>query len=568
MSSLSAFSRLRGRGLAVALIAGASLPAAPAAAVAATWTEFPGGSGTTQDIAAIEYQAGDRFWFATTNGGIFRSAGGPFSQRLNAPGIVFNDIEVRNNVGLAVGNAGAVYRSIDDGATWSPITMPMSNTSGCGADLALGDVQKVAFATDSVVFLFGARNQIMRSSDAGANWVNYNRNANTCRINADDAITGAFFVPGAPTVTGYLQTRNFGELYFSANDLQSGQLKSSGINGFRTAHRIVGDPANPNRQWGIAVAEGGNGSYFRRTIDGWTTSAGWETGNSRARFRDSAYDIAYAGGTVLMAGASGQIMNSIDGQTFFYVDAGGSLATQEWRAVDLAGANDAAVGGTNGTLVISRDATVTPDVVAPTGTIAGPTSGQAGQPLTFTAQVTDTGGSGIDPAGFTWTAPGLPTQGGPAVTYTFPSAGAFTVGVAFRDRSGNAATATLRVSISPAPKPQIKLPSASKPPVSVQRVKGGKIRITLKGSFGMPPGITMAQGCTGEVVLTVKKRRTLITARTTKLSRTKTRCSYRKTINIRSAKVGQAKTLRATVRFQGNAFLAAASRTYTVKVKR
>ena len=562
---MSDFSWRCAQGVAIALLAGLGL--SPATTMAATWTEVT--TGTSQDISAIEYQADDRFWFTTTNGGIFRFAGGSFSQRLNAPGIVLNDVEVRNNVGLAVGNGGAVYRSVDSGLTWTPVAMPISNTSGCNADLALGDVRKVAFATDSIVYLFGAHNQIMRSSNAGASWVNYNRSGAACRINASDAITGAFFVPGAPTVTGYLVSRYFDGLYFSTNDLQSGQIKSSGLNGFQSAHRIAGDPANPNRQWGITVAAGGNGSYFSRTTDGWTSNdRGWETGNADLRFRDSAYDIAYAGGTVLMAGATGQIMNSIDGRTFFYVDAGGPLATQEWRAVALASATKAAVGGTNGKLVVSQDAATIPDVIAPTGTITGPTSGQTGQPLTFAAQVADAGGSGIDPAAFSWTATGLPAQGGQSVTYTFSDRGTYTVQLAFRDRAGNAATARRTVSISAAPKPEIELPRASKPPLTVKRVKGGKIRITLKGGFGMPPGITMAQGCTGDVVLTVKKRRTLITARTAKLKRTTTTCRYRKTINIGSRKVGKARSLRATVRFQGNAYLAAVSRTYTVKVRR
>jgi hypothetical protein len=111
------------------------------------------------------------------------------------------------------------------------------------------------------------------------------------------------------------------------------------------------------------------------------------------------------------------------------------------------------------------------------------------------------------------------------------------------------------------------LPSTSKPPITgggVRRVRG-KYVLKVKGSFKLPPGYTVAQACNGTIILTVKKGRTLITARTTKLSST---CTYRKTIQISRRKLGRAKKLRLTVRFGGNRFLAATEKTYTVKVKR
>ena len=51
---------------------------------------------------------------------------------------------------------------------------------------------------------------------------------------------------------------------------------------------------------------------------------------------------------------------------------------------------------------MSSNANVIRDVVKPTGTISGPITGRAGQPLTYNAVISDEpGGSGINPAATT-----------------------------------------------------------------------------------------------------------------------------------------------------------------------
>ena len=553
--------------LAVLSTAGTAQAAAPA------WTEIA--SGTTDGISAIEYQADDRFWFTTTNGKIFRRTGTTFTQVLDQGGVVFNDIEFQRGgqVGLAVGNNGAVWRSGDGGATWvdanpSSNRIPASNPA-CNADAQLGDVQKVAFARDNIAYLFGDEKQISRSEGTAANvgepgrWTDANRTGSGCRVD-DEAITGAFFPATGANVTGYLQSMRFGSLYFTADNLAgTPQRKNSQLNGFETPHRITGDPGNPGRQWGISVDEGGNPSYFKRTENGWTTPLDWEEGNPNRRERSSMFDIAFGGGTVLAAGSAGQIMNSIDGRTFFYVDAAG-LPTQDWRAVGVATANKAAVGGINGKLVVTDQANQVPDVVAPTGTIGGPSSGTAGQPLTFSAVVADNaGGSGVDPAGFSWTVTGLPPQSGPSATYTFPAEGTYEVRLGFRDREGNAASATRTVTIAQATPTLLPVPGLGVPSATFRR-KGARVSIRVRGKIKLPVGTSAAEGCRGNVVLTLRRGKRRVAARTAKLS---TRCGYVKTIVVKRRALRRTKTLRLTVRFTGNSSLRGASRTFKKRVR-
>ncbi len=515
---------------------------APPAGAAPVWTQVP--SGTTDDISAVEYQADDRLWFTTTNGKVFRKEGAGFVQRLNAPGVVLNDIELRGSNGVAVGNGGALFRSGDAGANWTQVTLPVSNAPSCATDAPFGDLQKVAFASDLVVYAFGAQDQIARSADGGATWANANRaSRDTCRIDAGGPVTGAFFVPGALTPTGYVQTTNFGELYFSNNDLQSGQKKDSGINGYEKAHRIVGDPANPNRQWGLASGEDGNSSYTSRTDTAWASTASWLIGNPDRRVRAGSYDLAFNGGTVLVAGASGQIMNSLDGRTFFYVDAGGPLVTQEWRAAALASAAKAAVGGVGGVLALSENANTSPDRTPPTGAIGGPSAVDVGQAATFTAQLADeAGGSGIDPTSIRWTVPGLPQQMGPTATFTFTQAGPQTLTLAFRDNEGNATEVSRSVVVNqPAP-----------PPPATKTVSntfaGGKISFSFPGRC-VQPGASFSVRLAfkrsrrkGNVVVKVASTRFYAQGKSVLFDR---RAPFAAVIRVKGAKPGTTYRLRA-----------------------
>lgn len=110
------------------------------------------------------------------------------------------------------------------------------------------------------------------------------------------------------------------------------------------------------------------------------------------------------------------------------------------------------------------------------------------------------------------------------------------------------------------------LPPSSKPPVSGGGALLSKGRYVLKvsGVLKLPPGYTQAQACNGTIALKVKKGKKPIATATAKVKST---CGYAKTIKISRSKIGKAKKLNLTVRFSGNAYLAAIERTYKVKVK-
>jgi hypothetical protein len=340
--------------------------------------------------------------------------------------------------------------------------------------------------------------------------------------------------------------------------------------------------------------------------------------------------------------------------------ADGAMATNDWRAVDVASKNQGAVGGLNGGLLVTNELDTVPDIVKPTGSISGPDSGIAGSTLTFTASVSDNEkGSGIDPGGFSWTSNRAAAGSGQTVAIAFPEAGYYSLAVTFRDKAGNTETATKSVYVNSAPRdedytdptgritgpafavagqsatftvsatdtgtgidpdsfrwsrdfvgagvsgstvtlsfPQagsdtvsvrfadragnegsasVTVPVAPKPddrpkPVAVdtpkptiKKAKGGKYVIPIKGGYRLPKGVMANLGCAGEVLFTMKKAKTLISARSTKLNAS---CKYAKSFSVASGKVGSAKTVGITIRFPGNAWLAPVKRTYQVKVPR
>ena len=192
--------------------------------------------------------------------------------------------------------------------------------------------------------------------------------------------------------------------------------------------------------WAVAPENYGI-SVTAYTQDGFQTDSDrFAIANDSVRGFALPYDVDYAGGTVLVAGDAGMVLNSIDGANFFYNDAAGALATTPWRAVGLASGTQGAIGGVGGKLALTTTANTVPDLIAPTGTISiSPATPRSGRPATFTLNAADTGGSGIDPASIRWTSAGLADQTGNPVSFTFPAQGFATVDVRFADRAGNTA---------------------------------------------------------------------------------------------------------------------------------
>ncbi|MEA2310546.1 MAG: Photosynthesis system assembly factor, partial [Solirubrobacteraceae bacterium] len=357
-------------------------------AVAGVWT--PVASGTTSEISNIEYQSATRMWFTTKAGEIFtRQVDGTFLRTFGPSAIPLNDIEFLPGgaIGFAVGNNGQVLRSVNSGATWasvntggSPIPVSKKSTTfpDCTASEPLGNVNSVRIASPTRVYLFAAKDQMARSEPANAanlgaagQWHDANRKSdNTCKLQTSyaDGIDDAFFVPSNPDVA-YITTAFFAETFLTTDDLATTATKqpADSGNGDISTRRMAGDPSNPNRMW--VVGPGGNDlSYTKATTDGWNTSSTFAIGNPDAHAFGTPYDVDFAGGTVLVAGDGGMVLDSADGSTFYYNGADGAQATTGWRAAALASATDGAIGGVGGQLAMTAAANTIPAAPTPTPT--------------------------------------------------------------------------------------------------------------------------------------------------------------------------------------------------------
>jgi hypothetical protein len=554
--------------------------AAPASA--GIWTEIP--SGTTQNITAIDYQSDDRFWIATAGGqihyregGVFKPAAGP------GPGITFNDIAFKpgSNIGLAVGNGNNVWRSTDGGRNWTKLTPLTTRDQNCFTPVAvpptvpIGDMFTIAWGGNNVVYLGGADETVLRSNNNGAlgSYEEVNKVASACRFNA--SVSDMFFFPGSTArsnETLYFQARAaFGKIYYTADGLLSAATpRDESINGTETNTNLAVDPVNTNRVWATNQC-GFTCMYFSE--DGAATFACVCTiRNEGSENQIAWFDIEFNGGTIVAAGRGGQIVNSVDGLNFFYNKADGALATKDWMAVAMANSGAVAVGGQGGSLVVTGAANTIPDIEKPTGTITGPNTTLAGQPTTFTLVAADTGGSGLNPASYSWTVAGLPGQGGSTASFTFPSPGFYTVRVSFADNAGNTQTATKTVSAArvsgggsgAAPTFVLSGPGNS----ATAKIIGNRVRVRMRGTIRPPAGANAAAACNGRLRLTIKKKRKTLHSSRTRLKLQKGRCRFAKTVYIKRKKVGKATQLRLTLRFPGNSVLKAAQKSKTLVVTR
>ncbi len=350
---------------------------------AATWTQLS--TGTTATITSIDYSTGTVI-FTTSNGGIFKQSGSAFAQVENDPGVVFNQVRMNGLLGLAVGTGGVVFRTVNGGGTWTQDAPIMADDSSCSSEVPLASVYSIGWATPTEVFISAANHQIDRSIDGGEAWSRVNNGASGCVINSD--VTDIFFVPGASPPKGYFLSQDFGKVFLlqetpSFEFSKDVATLQDSLNDYTDVSRLAVDPANPARQWDVNPQEGSSGDLlaFGLTSDGWGSTPGnWTFANSESGSpSQNAYDVAYAGGTVLADGNNGELLGSIDGTNFYQWNAGGSIASENWRAVALADGAHAAIGGVNGVLAVTADAQdVTPPV--PGTPIATPISTPIAQP--------------------------------------------------------------------------------------------------------------------------------------------------------------------------------------------
>lgn len=128
-------------------------------------------------------------------------------------------------------------------------------------------------------------------------------------------------------------------------------------------------------------------------------------------------------------------------------------------------------------------------------------------------------------------------------------------------KSGVAEIRVVRIGPSAA-KPATGLPK--KPPATARRLKSGAVRFAIKGKITLPASVTPSQGCRGKVSVTIKRGKRTIFAKRLKITG---KCRFAKTLTLKRSKVKKARRLSMTLRFNGNSALAAARRSYKVKVR-
>jgi len=161
------------------------------------------------------------------------------------------------------------------------------------------------------------------------------------------------------------------------------------------------------------------------------------------------------------------------------------------------------------------------------------------------------------------------------------------VGVVAWETGSSGATTEVRIAgigpdapIDPAPPAPAPISTPAPPPVTpaaklkgrlpkkagkAKRISRGRVRLTLDGKVGRPPGVSAAQGCRGSIVATVRRGKKRIAREKLPLSRS---CRFHRVGVLSRQKVKRASKLGLTLRFSGNAALAGATRAYTVKLRR
>ncbi|MDX6554998.1 MAG: Photosynthesis system assembly factor [Miltoncostaeaceae bacterium] len=525
--------------------------ALPQVAMAGIWT--PLSSGTNDTISAIDYQADDRFWYATTNGRLAYRQGGVFLPGTGpGAGVIFNDIAFQpapGLVGIAVGNSDNVWRTADGGATWTKLVMPPTiNNDDCQGDADVGNSTwdngySVSWGDPTTVYVTGDRGNIMKSVDAGATFAEVNKkptddDGSACRVN-ETVTTDSVFLSAT---LGYFISQSFGQVSFTDSGLTTNAApRDEAVNNFDQVPRLALDRGNPNRSWAVDRCR----SCLYDSVDGAITYQGLPAGqidilNGPNEPYATPQDVAFAGGTVLTAGGGGQILTSIDGLNFFYQKADSPLATADWKAVDLADASHGAVGGANGALAATTAGNTIPDIVAPTGTITGPETVVTGVPATFTASVVDNpGGSGIDPNGFAWSAPGIPGATGAAPTIAFPGQGTFTLKVTFRDLAGNPGVAEKTINVRP--KERSVLTATARP----RRDARAPFKFVVTGRVKPPAGVARTEVCKNKVTVATRAGGRLIVKQKVAV---KPNCTFKAVVKIRNrAKIRNAAALFITI---------------------
>ena len=214
--------------------------------------------------------------------------------------------------------------------------------------------------------------------------------------------------------------------------------------------------------------------------------------------------------------------------------------------------------------------TVTAGNQAPTAAfIVAPNPAKTNQDVGFSAAASK------DPDGkivkYEWDFDGngtFETNGGelPLIGHKFTKAGVFKVGLRVTDNAGATGTTTVDVIVSQS----CAVNSRCRPGLSVTvrptRDRSLPYVFTTRGRLRLPAGVRKADGCKGRVLVQVKRGKRTISSRRVRVRSSTCRFTSKVTFRDR-ARLGTAKKLRFSVRFQGNRVLTPRSaRVKTVRI--
>lgn len=494
--------------LAAAAILASLIAVVPASA--GIWS--PIASGTTADITAVADLASGSVVYGTASGQLLKDGS------VRSTNIGFSIISIAFNpsgtTGLATASNGRLLRTTNAGDSWSVVSLAntsVAQTTPClsmptGPYTPTGNLTGAAWSSDTTAYVTATdRGVVLKTVNGGASWVDASRQAvdGSCRVDTNgDLLTDVATIPGSDVA--WFVGDGFGATFLTTNGLASSATRrsDSAVNCFDHLPRLALDTDNPNRAFMVDRCDGA--LQLGTTTDGgtsWALSHHYLAGDPNDLH--GLNDVAVAGGVALAAGNGGAILIAPNASDVYFQRADGALGTTDWLSVAKRSATHAVVGGTGGALVQTDAATTLPDLVPPSGTVTGPTTATAGVPVTFTANVADNaGGSGIDPAGFSWGATGIPTATGNPAAITFPSPGFYAITVTFRDLAGNTATSGISVQVSANKQlPPTPLPTPAKPvKTTTASVPGATIKLGV-------PNTCVAPGKTFKVTLTWKKQK-------------------------------------------------------------
>ena len=534
--------------LAALLTTIAALAVAPSA-YAGIWT--PVASGTTQDITAVDYRGPGDIVYATASGQILRNGLVQATFPAQFTDLAFNPAGDR---GLATAANGKLYRW--DGVSWSLLSLTNKTWDhtcpGSGGPYPpttpTGNLNAVTWAAANTAYVVGAdRGVVLKVEGHGGVAITdvSRKSGGSCRVDpGSDALTDIAAVTDQEI---YMVSTNFGARRITTDAFVSSAIarNNSSVNCAGARSRLGIDLNSPNRSW---VTGGCSGSLaFGFSFDSGTEyDLGLDYPNGTGSDLTGMNDVAVAGGSAVGVGNAGAILVSSDGRNAYFQRADGTEAGTDWLAVDKSSAVDAVVSGRGGKLIVSTQANAIPDVVAPAGTISGPARVTAGQPATFTANVADdAGGSGINPASFTWSATGVPAATGNPVALTFPSAGSYSLRVRFTDNAGNPGEATLSVVVSEATVPPPPLSTVKRTSATVVggTVTLGSPRVCVPASALFRATLAFKRATrAGTKVVKVTRVDFFIDGKRKKIDR---KAPFAQRLTVRGLKAGSTHTLRA-----------------------